>query len=545
MPPIKQPAGSAILGSVVAVVLAASLPLDRSAAQVPRVAFTAPARLGTVRYIHRGFGVQPPHHSRQKGKVKQPLYAHYGLHTGPKQMASVGFQDGSLLHINQRTDAVLAAANLTSVQQGEVAEVVIPGTDHTIKTGAAVATAIGTAFDVRYRHNVMVVTVVEGAVLVQNAHGSVVVKSGEQTTVKKGKSPSRPVAVDAQAAITWTAPIPTPSQPSPHNVALDANGGRVVAFSSQAGASSRRVSSAQPAGPWDAQNINDGRLDRGWSTAPGQAADQWVILSLGDAPAYNVTSVIIDPGATGGHPDANDLKDFQIRISTTGTAEADFQTVLTGQTMQQHKLQTFPLPQQAFSAHVAGNGVVVKYVELRAMTSYGGNAIDVAELEVSASGTAIPPTSTPSPTSTPTPTMAPTSTPTAVPTSTPTQVPKPILFRYSFSGLSASYTNRDGTPGQSFNFAAQGCGDPNTGTWTGDPYIQVSFANGNNPATVITVTETTNGVVTGMLTIMLLYVPGSPPQMQLEETHSGNINTVTLSPPGGVQVQLTPVTSCS
>jgi mannose-6-phosphate isomerase-like protein (cupin superfamily) len=201
---------------------------------IPPLPTVKKGSVASVRYIRRGLSVTPPHKPRQKGKLRMALYSAYDLQTAALQMASINFADGTLLHMNQRTDAVLRSANITAVKQGEIAQVVVPGTNHRVQTAAAVASAVGTIFDVRYRKKVMTVIVVEGAVLVSDKKGSVVVKSGQETTVKKGKAPTAPKIVDAAAAITWSSPIPPAPGPPLMNIALDANGGQVVDVSSQA-----------------------------------------------------------------------------------------------------------------------------------------------------------------------------------------------------------------------------------------------------------------------------------------------------------------------
>src|SRR5439155_4587195 len=119
------------------------------------------------------------------GKVRMPLYSQYGLQTGKGQKASVKFHDGSVLHINQRSDIQLRSAHLTRDKRGEVVQVVEPGTHHSVQTAAAVATAQGTIFDVRVLGMKTIVLVKEGAVLVHNKKGSVLVKTGQESTVQE------------------------------------------------------------------------------------------------------------------------------------------------------------------------------------------------------------------------------------------------------------------------------------------------------------------------------------------------------------------------
>ena len=89
------------------------------------------------RYILRGLTVQPPHRKEGKGKLQQSLYAAYTLQTLRRQKASFGFLDGTLLHMNQLTYAVLASVRVVQVKSGEIQQLVTPGTDHRIQTAAA------------------------------------------------------------------------------------------------------------------------------------------------------------------------------------------------------------------------------------------------------------------------------------------------------------------------------------------------------------------------------------------------------------------------
>src|SRR5947209_12097267 len=114
-------------------------------------ATAASAAIAHVRYIHRGLSVQAPHRHAGRGKVKQALYSRYALQTTRQQVASVNFRDGTLLHLNQLTNAVLRSPAVTRVTGGEVVEQVVPGTRHQVQTSAAVASAVGTEFDVQVK----------------------------------------------------------------------------------------------------------------------------------------------------------------------------------------------------------------------------------------------------------------------------------------------------------------------------------------------------------------------------------------------------------
>jgi hypothetical protein len=377
-------------------VIASVLPLQRG-----QPVAAASQALASVRYIKKGLTVQPPHQTAAKGKVKQSLYSAYRLQTKQAQIASIAFQDGSLLHMNQKTDATLRSASVTQIKQGEVVQEVVPGTNHQIQTSSAVASAVGTLFDVKVNGTLTIITVIEGAVLVSSPHGTVLVTSGQQVRIRKGQAPGSPVSVDAASTIAWTTAIPPPSAPLGLNVALAANGGTVYAWSSQRN---------DPGHAFDAQNANDGRLDRGWQSASGQTAGQWLRISFQGAESYPIAAVFLDCAATGGQDPGNALKDFSIETSDSSTGP--FQTALAGVCQDQNGLQVFPL----------STPVSASYVQLSAKDNNGGTGgIALAEIGVisvkhpAVLGTA---TATPTAPATPTPTVTPTSGPTSTPTAT-------------------------------------------------------------------------------------------------------------------------------
>src|SRR6266496_2950320 len=96
----------AVLVSVTALLLPRSLDARR-AHQPAAVSSACPVSLAQIRFIKGGVIVQPPKKKAGKGKVKQKLYNQYLLRTGPNQKSSICFKDGTVLHLNQRTDAVL------------------------------------------------------------------------------------------------------------------------------------------------------------------------------------------------------------------------------------------------------------------------------------------------------------------------------------------------------------------------------------------------------------------------------------------------------
>jgi hypothetical protein len=327
-----------------------------------------PGQLGVVRYILHGLTVTPPRHKSVPGKLKLPLFNLYGVRTGTAQKASIAFHDGTLIHLNQHTDAILSSPTVTKLKNGEIQEVLKPGTNHQVQTASALGAATGTVLDIKVKKKKATFTVLEGALHVVTKHGSVLIKTNQQSTVTGQQKPTPAVTVDAAKVTNWASAIPVTTQ-TEKNVALDANSGRVSDYSTQS-TDSR----------FAAKHLIDGSTNDGWSSAAGQVANQWVKIGFGKNTPYSIGAVVIDPGATNGHPTSNDLKDFQIRASTTGTDDADFTTVFSGTAKQSHALQRFVFPKP----------VSARYIELVAVNNYGGTgSIDVAEFEAVAFGVPI------------------------------------------------------------------------------------------------------------------------------------------------------------
>jgi hypothetical protein len=443
----------AVLAMAASVVLLAVVPSTRASqpALVARKTSVQAKALATVRAIKKGLTVTPPHKKSGKGKVHQSLFNLYFLGTASNQEASLGFTDGTVLHMNQRTNAQLFSPTVTKVNGGEVDEVLAPGSTHSVQTATAVASGIGTEWSVKVKHKkhkkkkgtktiitittTTIITVVEGAVLVKATTGakqSVVVKTDETTTITNNGLPSPPQPTNAIQATSWVNSLPPPPQPLGENIALDANGGVVDSFSSQ------RASPTSAQHLWDVTNINDGDLSTGWQSAQGHTTNEFVVFRFAGLANYDITEFLLDCTAGQGESADNDLKDFQFWTSTTDNNPGSFNKVFDGQCKRQTGLQEFKLAQP----------VKATYVKLVALDNWGGaDGIAVDEVEIispdmvsqghqpltpvptpTATNTPAPtstPTNTPVPTPTPTSTPVPTSTPTAVPAATSTPVPTP------------------------------------------------------------------------------------------------------------------------
>jgi hypothetical protein len=339
--------------------------------------------------------------------------------------------------MNQRTDALLYSPSVTKVTNGEVDEVLAPGTSHSVQTATAVASGIGTEWSTKLKHKhqhkkkgkktitvtttITTITVVEGAVLVKGTTGSkqtVVVKTDESTTISNNGTPTTPTPTNAIQDTSWVNQLPPPSNPLGENIALDANGGVVDAFSSQ------RTSPPTTPHLWDVTNINDGDLRSGWQSAQGSIANESLTFKFASLATYDITDLLLDCTAVQGESADNDLKDFQVWVSTTNTDPKSFSKVLDGQCKRQTGLQEFKLPQPV-------RGSYVKFVLLDNWGGTDGIAVDEVEIispdMVTPGHQNLTPVPSPTPTGTATNTPVPsTPTNTPVPTNTPTNTSTPI-----------------------------------------------------------------------------------------------------------------------
>jgi sugar lactone lactonase YvrE len=215
--------------SLVAVLLLILLPANAGAQHAVKG-----NKLGQVRVVINGLTVRPPQGKSTDGHPKTPVYGRYFLRTKANQRASIRFRDGTVVKLNQRTDVVLRDTHTTIVRAGEVDQFdAKPGSKHVVRTASAVASAIGTNFDVRVSGKKTVFIVSSGSITVKGARGKVKVKADQATTVLPGKAPAKPVHVDAAAATAWTSPLAggdwqivaaPPKLVSPRRVATDSAG---------------------------------------------------------------------------------------------------------------------------------------------------------------------------------------------------------------------------------------------------------------------------------------------------------------------------------
>ena len=133
------------------------------------------------------------------------------------------------------------------------------------------------------------------------------------------------------------------------NIALAANGGRIVAFSSQV-----LDANGQPITQWQIGNVIDGKHIRGsdrprdsygWSSsaAPKPGKPQWFILAFKDDRTRLVTRVRFDPVTDDPLEIGRWARDFEIHVSST-TPDGPWAMVQSGRLLNKPIMQTFDFP---------------------------------------------------------------------------------------------------------------------------------------------------------------------------------------------------------
>lgn len=115
-----------------------------------------------------------------------------------------------------------------------------------------------------------------------------------------------------------------------------------------------------------ASNAIDENSSTYWRPASGQLTNQWIKVDLGGNQAVLIDRIRLQSRATGVA-----VRDFEIRVSTTGTDDADFTTVFTGTAVNDATLQQFSFPP-----------VAARYVQLFVLNNYGSSTgIDVTTFQ--------------------------------------------------------------------------------------------------------------------------------------------------------------------
>ena len=188
-------------------VLAASPGFPTASVRIPIV----PGPPASVVAIVRGITILPPNAPGRSGAVGSDLFQDYQAVTAQDQLASIGLRDGTLIDLNGNSEVRIRDPLHSSMSGGDLFWAVVHGeASHTVQAGTAVAATRGTRFDIRYtqRSRTVVVTVIQGLMLVTNGKYSVLVPAGKQTTVVGDLPPTSPTTVDVQSRVRWVLKLP-------------------------------------------------------------------------------------------------------------------------------------------------------------------------------------------------------------------------------------------------------------------------------------------------------------------------------------------------
>jgi PKD repeat protein len=143
------------------------------------------------------------------------------------------------------------------------------------------------------------------------------------------------------------------------NVASLENGASVIAFSSQYDCCS-----------WDATKLLDFSTSTAWHTTTNPPANtKWIKFSLAGGQTYQINRFLLL-----GRQDCcfdQHVRDFEISVSTTGTADSDFKIVLRS---------TLPANQTTPVVFTLPRPVVAKYILYRALNNRGSTVVTTAAL---------------------------------------------------------------------------------------------------------------------------------------------------------------------
>jgi hypothetical protein len=161
------------------------------------------------------------------------------------------------------------------------------------------------------------------------------------------------------------------------NIALAANGGHVVAFSSHV-----TDANGKPVKQWEIGNVIDGQhvsgTDRpadsyGWSSAqpPQPGNPQWFVLGFKDEKTKLVTRVVLDP-VTDDPPEIGRwAQDFKVLISNT-TKDGPWVEVKSGRLLNKPIKQTFDFPP-----------VECRYMKVQILSNwFSDQFVELGEIEV-------------------------------------------------------------------------------------------------------------------------------------------------------------------
>ena len=144
------------------------------------------------------------------------------------------------------------------------------------------------------------------------------------------------------------APIASFAAAKDLNVAQLEDGATVVDFSSVWSSST----TFQP------ENAIDYSTSSYWRTGSGEITNQWLKVRLTGERQHAIERVVLRGSSL-----SYGMREFEVRVSTTGSADADFTTILTGTVPQDNNLHTFTF-----------DPVPARYVQLNVLNNHGHNS---------------------------------------------------------------------------------------------------------------------------------------------------------------------------
>ncbi|MFN4152150.1 MAG: FecR domain-containing protein [Candidatus Sericytochromatia bacterium] len=139
----------------------------------------------------------------QEAESGASLFVGNTLRTGPRSVAEVKYDDGSLTRIGSRSNIVISDRKL-NIKRGYIWGKVDKNKTKGLKifTANAVASIVGTEFFVEYNTDKSTtVTVLEGTIEVQGKSGKVMVSGGTASTIEADGSVSEPTSFDVNKVL--------------------------------------------------------------------------------------------------------------------------------------------------------------------------------------------------------------------------------------------------------------------------------------------------------------------------------------------------------
>lgn len=162
------------------------------------------------------------------------------------------------------------------------------------------------------------------------------------------------------------------------NVCLAANGGRIIAYSSEMLDENKR-----PVPQWRAANLIDGKYvtgtyrpedSHGWSSnvPPKQGDPAWIIFAFKDEKTRLITRVVLDPTTVDPPVIGRGAQDFELHVSTT-TKDGPWALVKSGRLLNKPMRQTFdflPVEARYLKLVITSNWGSDRFVELGEVECY-------------------------------------------------------------------------------------------------------------------------------------------------------------------------------